>query len=571
MTENHDASTELTDEAAAAGKTGEATQADQSEQVAGQQDAVEQDAAQQGDEVLGGGDTGWRPGGDVPASVAAQHSDPAEVDEVVADAQPGAEADSAVAEVVDADEAAAEVGDAEELAEGVGELPGTAEVVIDDVTMRRALEAILMVTDEPLPVLTLARAVGRPPNDVATALAVLSDEYTEQGRGFDLREVAGGWRYYTREDSAIYVERFVLDGQQSRLTQAALETLAVVAYKQPVSRARVSAIRGVNVDGVMRTLVTRGLVEEAGADTESQATLYRTSSYFLERMGMQSLDDLPELAPYLPEMDDVEDEMAAQDKAAQDKLDGLDAAAAAETEAASGGTAEGGTATEPEGPGREMSDPESAVSEAAGDEEAEAEAAVSEITKTEPGEPGGPAVPAEDVPGAEADEAETDERAAAAVPVEDAQAVEDLETVDDLEVAEDLQTGEDVRADEAMAAVEELEAAEAEDAKAAELAEAEEAAEDAEESGSGDVLEDREGFQSAAGFEAAEEFGSPAAENTISESVDASEAGTAEEVADVAAGGTERDEQSASGDAEAGSGAADVGERGSAWSNRVDD
>jgi len=186
------------------------------------------------------------------------------------------------------------------------------EVVVDDDTMRRALEAILMVTDEPLPVLTLARAVGRPTGDVAAALAELAGEYTEQGRGFDLREVGGGWRYYTRVEAAPYVERFVLDGQQARLTQAALETLAVVAYKQPVSRARVSAIRGVNVDGVMRTLVARGLVEEAGSDTESQAILYRTTTYFLERMGMQSLDDLPELAPYLPDMDDIEDELAAQ-------------------------------------------------------------------------------------------------------------------------------------------------------------------------------------------------------------------------------------------------------------------
>ncbi|TDD57117.1 SMC-Scp complex subunit ScpB, partial [Kribbella antibiotica] len=178
--------------------------------------------------------------------------------------------------------------------------------------MRRALEAILMVTDEPLPVLTLARAVGRPTGDVAAALTELSGEYTEQGRGFDLREIGGGWRYYTRPEAAAFVERFVLDGQQARLTQAALETLSVVAYKQPVSRARVSAIRGVNVDGVMRTLIARGLVEEAGSDTDSQATLYRTTFYFLERMGMQSLDDLPELAPYLPDMDDIEDELAAQ-------------------------------------------------------------------------------------------------------------------------------------------------------------------------------------------------------------------------------------------------------------------
>ncbi len=174
-----------------------------------------------------------------------------------------------------------------------------------------------MVSDEPLPALALARTVGRAIADVTAALNGLAGEYTEQGRGFDLREVGGGWRYYTREDAAQYVERFVLDGQQSRLTQAALETLAVVAYKQPVSRARVSAIRGVNVDGVMRTLISRGLVEEAGADTESQSTLYRTTSFFLERMGMQSLDDLPELAPYLPEMDDMEEELAAQAAAAE--------------------------------------------------------------------------------------------------------------------------------------------------------------------------------------------------------------------------------------------------------------
>jgi segregation and condensation protein B len=204
----------------------------------------------------------------------------------------------------------ARVADEAPVGPGQTEIPVEPEEVIDDETMRLALEAILMVADEPLPSVTLAQVVGRPTRDVAAALAALSAEYGEQGRGFDLREVAGGWRYYTREEAAPYVERFVLDGQQARLTQAALETLAVVAYKQPVSRARVSAIRGVNVDGVMRTLVTRGLVEEAGADTESQATLYRTTSYFLERMGMQNLDDLPELAPYLPEMDDIEDELA---------------------------------------------------------------------------------------------------------------------------------------------------------------------------------------------------------------------------------------------------------------------
>jgi segregation and condensation protein B len=173
--------------------------------------------------------------------------------------------------------------------------------------LRPALEAVLMVADQPLDHVTLASAVGYPPEEVRAALAGLSAEYAEQGRGFDLRNVAGGWRFYTREELAPVVERFVVDGQQARLTQAALETLAVVAYKQPVSRARVSAIRGVNVDGVMRTLVARGLVQEAGQDSETTATLYRTTSYFLERIGVTSLEDLPELAPYLPEMADLED------------------------------------------------------------------------------------------------------------------------------------------------------------------------------------------------------------------------------------------------------------------------
>ena len=146
-----------------------------------------------------------------------------------------------------------------------------------------------------------------PVAELRPALEALATEYAEQGRGFDLRSVAGGWRFYSRPEFAGVVESFVLDGQQARLTQAALETLSVVAYKQPVSRARVSAIRGVNVDGVMRTLVTRGLVEEAGHDAETTATLYRTTSYFLERIGIGSLDELPELAPFLPDMGDLDD------------------------------------------------------------------------------------------------------------------------------------------------------------------------------------------------------------------------------------------------------------------------
>ena len=176
--------------------------------------------------------------------------------------------------------------------------------------LRPSLEAVLMVADQPLDAVSLATAVGHPVEDVVASLQLLAEEYAEQGRGFELRHVAGGWRFYTREEYAHVVERFVLEGQQSRLPQAALETLAVVAYQQPVSRTRVSAVRGVNCDGVMRTLLTRGLVEEAGADPETGAHLYRTTGYFLERIGVTSLDELPELAPYLPEMSELDQEGA---------------------------------------------------------------------------------------------------------------------------------------------------------------------------------------------------------------------------------------------------------------------
>ena len=177
----------------------------------------------------------------------------------------------------------------------------------EEPALQPALEAVLMVADEPLDETTLATAVGRPANEVREALQNLAASYDEQERGFELRHVGGGWRFYSREEYAAVVERFVLDGQQARLTQASLETLAIVAYRQPISRGRISAIRGVNVDGVIRTLVTRGLVEEAGIDDESGAVLYRTSSYFCERLGLSSLDELPEIAPYLPEMADVDE------------------------------------------------------------------------------------------------------------------------------------------------------------------------------------------------------------------------------------------------------------------------
>ncbi len=172
-----------------------------------------------------------------------------------------------------------------------------------------ALEAVLMVVDEPVTTMALAAALEQPVADVQTALAELESGYEADHRGFTLREVGGGWRMYSRHEYAPVVERFVLDGQQARLTQASLETLAVIAYRQPVSRSRVAAVRGVNVDGVIRTLLSRGLIEELGQDAESTATLYGTTSYFLERLGLGSLDELPALAPYLPEVD-VLDEIA---------------------------------------------------------------------------------------------------------------------------------------------------------------------------------------------------------------------------------------------------------------------
>lgn len=169
----------------------------------------------------------------------------------------------------------------------------------DQPTMRAAIEAVLLVVDEPVAEVVLAQVLERPTGEVAAVLRELAADYEACGRGFELREVAGGWRLYTRPDCAPYVERFVRDGQQPRLTQAALETLAVVAYRQPVSRSRVAAIRGVNVDAVMRTLVTRGLVTEVGTEHESGAILYGTTSHFLERLGLADLGQLPPLSEYL--------------------------------------------------------------------------------------------------------------------------------------------------------------------------------------------------------------------------------------------------------------------------------
>ena len=203
---------------------------------------------------------------------------------------------------------------------GVGSLPGGA---------RAALEAVLMVIDEPATAAGLASGLDLTVDVVEELLAELQREYngytvnapdvrdasfavnnagfSATPRGFELRNIAGGWRIYSRAEFADIVGGFVLEGQTARLTQAALETLAVIAYRQPVSRARVSAIRGVNVDSVVRTLTQRGLIEDTGTDPESGAILYRTTSYFLERMGIGSVAELPQLSPHLPGLEGIEE------------------------------------------------------------------------------------------------------------------------------------------------------------------------------------------------------------------------------------------------------------------------
>lgn len=188
------------------------------------------------------------------------------------------------------------------------------EVSEDDVEvelppLRQALEAVLLVADSPVAEVDLAQVLEFPTEVVAGELRRLAEEYATDGRGFELRSVAGGWRLYTAPECAPYVERFVRDGRSSKLSPAALETLAIVAYRQPISRGRISAVRGVDVDGVMRTLLTRGLIEEAGSDTTSGATLYSTTAFFLERLGLSSLEELPPLAPHLADVAGVEEQL----------------------------------------------------------------------------------------------------------------------------------------------------------------------------------------------------------------------------------------------------------------------
>jgi segregation and condensation protein B len=176
-----------------------------------------------------------------------------------------------------------------------------------DAELGAVLEALLLVVDAPVSVEALAAATEQPSYRIATKLRLMADALTERGSGIDLRETGGGWRMCTRDRFASYVERLLLDGSRSKLTRAALETLAVVAYRQPVTRARVSAVRGVNVDAVTRTLLARGLIAEAGADPDTGAVMFATTELFLERLGLSSLAELPDIAPLLPDVDMIDD------------------------------------------------------------------------------------------------------------------------------------------------------------------------------------------------------------------------------------------------------------------------
>lgn len=177
---------------------------------------------------------------------------------------------------------------------------------VDD-DARRVIEAVVMVAEEPIEPQLLAQLIELPVDRVEELCAELAREYAEADRGFELVRVAGGYQYRSHPDLAPYIERFVLHGRSARLSAAALETLAIVAYKQPVSRAQIAAIRGVNVDGVVRTLERRGYIAEIARDPgPGQAVLYGTTKLFLSKLGIDSTDDLPPLAGFIPDSDVVE-------------------------------------------------------------------------------------------------------------------------------------------------------------------------------------------------------------------------------------------------------------------------
>jgi segregation and condensation protein B len=187
-------------------------------------------------------------------------------------------------------------------------------IPVSDDELTEAVEAVLMVADQPVSVVSLAQVTNQPTKKISDTLSALKRHYdgddTTTRRGFELREVGGGWRIYARRDWDELIMRFVHDDSPQRLSQAALETLAVVAYKQPVTRPQVSAVRAVNVDSVMRTLLARGLITEASTDPETGAIFYETTPLLLEYLGIESIADLPPLSPLLDDgstgFDDVD-------------------------------------------------------------------------------------------------------------------------------------------------------------------------------------------------------------------------------------------------------------------------
>ncbi|OXM60249.1 SMC-Scp complex subunit ScpB [Amycolatopsis vastitatis] len=235
---------------------------------------------------------------------------PSEPEAVAEPDQPAEEAAEAEAPAEEAAEAAeaAEPGpaDPESGLVAAGDADAMPDVTSDE-ALEAALEALLLIVDSPASEELLADTLGQPKSRILVALRTMAQKFTDRTSGIDLRRVGEGWRFYTRDVYAPFVEKLLLDGQRSKLTRAALESLAVIAYRQPVTRARVAAVRGVNVDGVIRTLLARGLIEEMGTDPETTGTLYVTTELFLERLGLSSLNDLPAIAPLLPEVDTIDD------------------------------------------------------------------------------------------------------------------------------------------------------------------------------------------------------------------------------------------------------------------------
>ena len=173
---------------------------------------------------------------------------------------------------------------------------------------RKVIESILLLADEPIPASLMGEVLERPRTEVESILTALAESYVAEDRGFVLREVAGGWRLYTHPDSAPWLERFVKGHKYTRLTAASLEVLAIVAYRQPISRTQISEIRGVDSDGVVKTLQQRGLLHESGRDRgPGSPVLFTVSGEFLEHLGLRSVDELPPLTTFMPDAEAVED------------------------------------------------------------------------------------------------------------------------------------------------------------------------------------------------------------------------------------------------------------------------